>query len=264
MAGDLFSRLTTCIHLFYYLLLAFTTEIRKDCYLSFQFIELAHDARRTIRSHILSAIMGRRLVWEAVQYWLPLLSVVIFCYASCVLGFPTGAGSCIGGAAAVGGQHLQPGAIAASFVDRGIGIAIGGTPVTPGQNLGLISGDELEVVITASTNLFRGALIRLEPGQGQSVLGGLTPGTNAAVATICQAPVVGITHFNNETKTTFTGTLRVETLGPATLDITVVEINSATQSIYMYGGYNIVFVSSPGVTGASKILQRISIVFYFS
>ena len=207
--------------------------------------------------------MGRRLVWETVQYWLPLLSVLISCCATHVLGFPTGAGSCTGGTAAVGGQHVRPGAVEATFVDRGIGISIGGTPVTPGQNLGLIAGDELEVVITATTNLFRGALIRLEPLDGQSVLGGLTPGTNAAIATICQAPVVGINHFNNETKTTFSGTLMVEALGPATLDITVVEINSPAESIYMYGGYNISFVSSPGAAGASTILQRTSIVFYF-
>ena len=165
-----------------------------------------------------------------------------------------GAGSCIGGVAAVGGQHLQTGA-ETSFEQRGIEISIGGTTVTPGQNLGLIAGDELEVVITATTNPFRGALIRLAPSQGQSLLGGLTPGTNAKVESTCQAPVVGITHFNNETKTTFTGTLMVDALGPATLDITVVEIGTLTQSIYMYGGYNIVFVSQPGVSGASTILR---------
>ena len=196
--------------------------------------------------------MGK-FVGRTTQRCLSLLSVVLLCFVKRVQGFSGGAGSCEGGEAAVGGLHLtRPETIQAEFADRGIQVSIGGNRVVPGQSLGLIASDSLEVEITATTNQFRGALIRLEADDGQSVLGGLTPGTNAAVAMTCQAPVVGITHFDNDLKSVFSGTLMVDALGAATLDITVVEINSAESSIYMYGGYSMTFISSPTSGGVGN------------
>lgn len=186
-----------------------------------------------------------------VQRWLPLFLVVLCRCSSGVLGFPFGAGSCIGGEAAVGGSHLLPAeTISATFAERGIQVSIGGNIVTPDQTFGLLAGDSLEVEIVATQNQFRGALIRLEPLADQDVMGGLTPGTNAVLADICTDPVVGITHSDNELKESFSGTLMVDSLGEAVLDITIVEINSAASSIYMYGGYDIVFIPQPSTTGA--------------
>ena len=185
-----------------------------------------------------------------MQGWLPALWFLItLCWTSRVVGFPLGAGSCDGGKAAVGGIHLtQPQTIQATFADRGIQVSIGGNTVTPGQTLELIAGDSYEVEITASRNEFRGALVRLEAKQGQSVIGALTPGSNAGLAELCQAPVVGISHTDNYLKSTFVGMLLVEAVVETTLDITIVEINSAQSSIYMYGGYSINFTDAPGAS----------------
>ena len=165
--------------------------------------------------------------------------------------FPGGAGSCVGGEPAVGGIHLlRPDVEETSFAARGIEILIGGTFVSPGQTFGVIQGSSHEVEIVATVNQFQGALIRLEPLQGQSVIGGLTPGMNAQDTMICEAPVQGITHINSELKSLFTGTLQIDELGQTTLDITVVEMNSATTSIYMYGGFNLVVIPPPAAPSA--------------
>jgi len=165
--------------------------------------------------------------------------------------FPGGAGSCVGGGPAVGGLHLlRPVVDETSFLARGIDILIGGTMVSPGQTFGVIQGSSLEVEIVATVNQFQGALIRLEPLQGQSVIGGLTPGVNAQDTMICADPVEGITHINSELKTLFTGTLQIDEPGQTRLDITVVEMNSADTSIYMYGGFNLVVIPPPAAPAA--------------
>jgi len=205
---------------------------------------LAKAKKLQLHLTILRGIMGRQV--GTVQRWLPVFLLALCGCSKGVLGFPGGAGGCDGGGPAVNGSHLtRPETINATFAERGIEVFIEGNPVTPGETYGLQAGNSIEVEIVAAQNQFRGALIRLEPLAGQDVIGGLTPGTNASPAEICEAPVVGISHFDNLLKSSFSGTLQVDEPGETSLDITVVEINSAASSIYMYGGFNIVFFPPP-------------------
>lgn len=193
-----------------------------------------------------------KMIWIRVgsgSYLLLRLATVLLLFALQITwAFPTGAGSCIGGEAAVGGGHLtRTNVVNTTFAALGIQVSIGGTIVTPGATFGLLIGDDPMVEIIATANPFRGALIRLEAKQGQTITGGLIPGINAQSASVCEAPVLGITHGDNDIKTSFSGVLKINNPGLTTLDITVVEVNRGEFSIYGYGFYDLVFLLPPSL-----------------
>jgi hypothetical protein len=158
------------------------------------------------------------------------------------VSFPSQAGGCNGGKAAVGESHLSNvnGFQELSLSDANVKIFIGTNEIQEGTRFGVLARESYPISVEGQ---FKGVLIRLETEILNTTVD-LTPGTNAQVASVCEAPVVGITHLDNTIKSEFSGTLFAEELGGALLDITVVLQNNATGSIFAYGGFNILFVDT--------------------
>jgi hypothetical protein len=176
-------------------------------------------------------------------------------------GFPSGAGGCEGGRAAVGGSHLEEGGGGGG----GKGYVTG--PLSDGRLDFLLNnrvadadapfvqafaGERYDVtVITVPDTgaFFRGALIRVEgaaAADAATTFFTLQAGVNAQGAGVCDeqpGDVVGITHTDNEAKTQLGGTLTFDATGEATVDVTVVVSNNATDSIYYYSGFTLSVVA---------------------
>jgi hypothetical protein len=164
------------------------------------------------------------------------------------ISFPSQAGGCDGGKAAVGESHLSNanGFQELSLSDAGIKVFIGTNEIQEGSRFGVLAGTPYPISVEGQ---FKGVLIRLEAELSQlNMTADLTPGTNAQVASVCEAPVVGITHVDNSIKSEFSGTLLVEEPVAAVVDITVVLQNNETGSIFAYGGFNLLFVDSAPTT----------------
>jgi hypothetical protein len=160
-----------------------------------------------------------------------------------VTGFPDGAGGCEGGVAAAGGSHLDSSKtiLAATLFEGGIAVFVGDTQLEPSRTDEFPIGQDLPIQVVAQAVsgdpvAFKGVLIRVEAPDGvPDAFNAIIAAENTQQASVCEAPVGGITHFNRDEKTVASGTIRFdeEVLG-VTLDISVVFLNEATASAYAY------------------------------
>ena len=166
-----------------------------------------------------------------------------------VNGFPTGAGDCPGGIAAVGGSHLgltddRP--VSNSTLETGgVTVQIGDIILVPNTPLDIATFEDHTINIVSAEFPLRGILIRVEAnGVVNDTSAMLTPGVATQEAMACVAPIVGTTHIDASDKSEITSTLRLdESLDGVTLDITGVFVNGVDGSVYIYSRYIVNFVS---------------------
>ena len=165
-----------------------------------------------------------------------------------VKSFPTGAGGCEGGIAAVGGSHLglSDGRVVSnnSLETGGVTVQIGNFTLDTNSPLDLATLENHTITIISSQFPIRGILIRVEAdGADTSTI--LTPGPLTKEAIACVAPIVGTTHIDSSDKSELTSVIRFdENLDSVILDITGVFVNSPDGSVYVYSRYLVNFVSS--------------------
>jgi hypothetical protein len=83
---------------------------------------------------------------------------------------------------------------------------------------------------------FKEALIRFESEASEFTL---IPEINAHEAIACILPVKGITHRDKKLKNALSGSFRTDSKGYFSIDVTVVDYNNATGSVYWYSQYTI-------------------------
>lgn len=164
--------------------------------------------------------------------------------------FPTGAGSCRGGQAAVGGAHVdatQRPIIQGSTLDDGGFVVTFGDMELSADRLGLApllleTNKNYRIDVRATQYAYKGVLVRLEPLDGQDTTGSLMPLLNVREAEdICEAPVVGVTHTSSQFKQLHSATINMSEPGEIFLDITIVGLNNATASLYGYDAFRVKF-----------------------
>lgn len=178
-----------------------------------------------------------------------LLCVIVARY---VEAFPSGAGACPGGMAAVGGSHLSTAkgkkVLSRSFAAKKISISIGGVSVAEGKTISIAAGKTHAIM--------DGILIRVQAPTGFSTKGVLTPGIGTQTAKVCPYPVVGLTHLSDddneksqnevesvEEDDSFTGNIRFKKATKGVIfDLTVVFKNSKTISEFAYGQVKVNFI----------------------
>jgi hypothetical protein len=156
---------------------------------------------------------------------------------------PTGAGSCIGGKPAVGDSHLTYGdgtrhIRSGDLRDSYLQLFIDGKDLTASASDLLIEVGSYHVVeIVADNRPFKGALILAESNStGLS----LDPLINAGEESACgTSKAQGVSHVDNSFKNAFSAGLTVQSEGEVTLDVTVVEYNNATGSVYWYSRFKL-------------------------
>ena len=157
-----------------------------------------------------------------------------------VAAFPTGAGGCGGGGAAVGGTHLDGSKTltSGSLAEAGFSLLLDGSALENNFVLDLDSDSILTLVATGGTP-FKGVLMRVEATDVDvQDTAALTPDDNVQAAGVCEAPVGGVTHSNSDDKTTASATLRFETATEITLDVTVVVQNDDSASVFYYESFS--------------------------
>ena len=169
---------------------------------------------------------------------------------SSIQAFPDGAGGCDAGPA-VRGLHLDDsnGRIvsAGNFQSAKVEFRINGAVMNSETPVDLAIGQNHIVEVEALEFPIRGALFRLEAPDGIDTAGALTPEDLMKNAVICEAPVVGTTHFNRDVKTKMTSTVRFdEAVEKVVFDVTAVFVNSAEGSVFVFDRFAANFV------GASK------------
>lgn len=184
-----------------------------------------------------------------------LFLTALFLLLNSVAGFPGGAGGCGGGSAAVAGFHLSDGndrpVVPGTLLDGVIRVSIEGIELTPGSPVDVPTNKDLIITVEAGDIAYLGLLIRLEAPAGVDTDGALVEGANTQVTATCSAPIVGITHTNNEEKTMSTGTIRFdEGVDGVQLDVTVVFLNNDNGSAYVYSRLPVNFRNTD--TGATS------------
>jgi hypothetical protein len=156
---------------------------------------------------------------------------------------PTGAGSCIGGKPAVGESHLAYGdgsrhIRSGDLRDSYLQLFVDGTDLTASASPFLIEAGAYHVVeIVANTRPFKGALIRVE---STTTVLSLDPLINAGEESECAtSKAQGVSHVDNASKNAFSAGLTVQSEGEVTLDVTVVEYNNATGSVFWYSHFKL-------------------------
>lgn len=149
-----------------------------------------------------------------------------------VLAYPTGAGGCASGVAAVGGTHLTYNRTTGPLADGNFQVFLDDTTeLAPNTTTMITPSQEYMIRIVASGDaFFEGALIRVD-GTGTT----LEPGLNAQTAMACTDAASGATHVNTTEKTEFTATFGTDGTENVIVDVTVVVVSSASEgSIYYY------------------------------
>lgn len=149
---------------------------------------------------------------------------------SLVDAYPSGAGGCMGGAAAVEGYHLDTAdgrpVVGGTLADGAIRVTVGDVLLDANTVNEIPAGQDLLVGVEADDLSFLGVLVRLQAPDGVDTTGALIPGANVGPANACASPVVGFTHTDSEEKMMATGTLRLdEESDGITLDVTIVFLN---------------------------------------
>jgi len=176
----------------------------------------------------------------AVLFILILLSGVAFANSN-------GAGGCDGGQAAVGGYHLDDSndrtVISADLALGKVSVTIDDDLLEPdGSAYTIQTQTDYTVTVTTENEAgFKGVLYRLEAPDGVDTTGALEAiNSDLQLANVCQAPVVGVTHTDNNSKMSVSARLRMdEPADYVVLEITVVGVNSVEGSVYGYNGFGL-------------------------
>lgn len=172
------------------------------------------------------------------------LVIVVAFFAGEVSAYPNGAGGCSGGKAAVGAPHLDTsnGKVVEEvpFADSGVIFEINSQEVHPNVETSIYSG---LYNFSVTGGPFKGALIRVEQGDGTSL--SFAPISPAQFATACVAPAHGVTHTDNSEKTVLSGLFQTSSTKNVTVDLTVVFANNITVSRYTYQNYTLTVTKMP-------------------
>ena len=180
--------------------------------------------------------------------------------------FPTGAGDCPAGEAAVSGSHLQQANDqfrTGSLEEASIEFAINGVPLVPGTPFDAPIGTPHTWSLDVKNRMvepgdggdrpFRGFLVRLEGEDVDSGSAFITEGSDRFVgdAQRCDSQVGGVTHKENSEKWEVIGEFMLEEASEGmTLDVTVVIENRDSRSAYFYTGYTLNAVDASAEDGA--------------
>lgn len=162
--------------------------------------------------------------------------VVVGLLSSSIHAFPSGAGGCSGGQAAVEGAHLTTDAVTGFLSDGGFELVVNDQfSLDPDTLTSLEIGKPYSLSIRSS-GPFRGILIRME-GDGITV----TPASGFQEAAVCDGDgALGITHTENSDKTGLTsiGSFEVSSTQDLGVDVTIVVSNNGQDgSEYYYNPY---------------------------
>jgi hypothetical protein len=158
--------------------------------------------------------------------------------------FPNGAGGCSGGEAAVRGSHLQSGFETGSLGIGGFAVILDGNTLDPSGQVSFTTGEDHVLTVSGS---FTGILVRLQADNGVDTSAALSENSNLLQdASVCSAPVVGITHNSRAGKNGAEITLRLDEPSDLVLDITIVLENVSGSSIFYYSGFALRAVDPPG------------------
>jgi hypothetical protein len=159
--------------------------------------------------------------------------------------YPNGAGGCSGGQAAVQGFHLQSGYKTGSLGDGGYQVLLDGRTLNPGGLVNFTAGEDHTLTVSGT---FRGILVRLQADNGVDTSAALSENSSLLQhASVCSAPVAGITHNSRATKTGAEVILHLDKPSDVALDITIVlENNESGQSIFYYSGFTLASVNPSG------------------
>jgi hypothetical protein len=157
--------------------------------------------------------------------------------------FPSSAGSCISGTAAVGGSHRTNAVrFEGTLADIGVEVKIANVSLTT-DTLIVETGEHTLEVISALHD-YAGILLRIESSDGSMDLSSaIIPGTNTKAAMTCIAPVGGVDHEDSAPKRISTATVRIDESSEIYLDITVVGMNNDTASVFGYTRYQVKFTN---------------------
>jgi len=170
---------------------------------------------------------------------LPIL-LLLALQLSSIDGFTEFAGDCGGNGPAVGGLHLNNYGDGSRLVytgelqDNRISFFVDGTDLTRtyGNRLTVSPGSE-QILEIVGEHPFKGALIRMEPADEEALFT-LTPMIHAQDAVACVPPILGATHTGNGLKRVLSAAFQADEVGEFTIDITVVDFNNATGSVFWY------------------------------
>lgn len=160
------------------------------------------------------------------------------------LSYPTRAGSCSGNKPAVEDLHLSYGdgsrhVRSGDLRDSHLQLFLDGADLTKsgGKDITLDVGAYYVVEIVANSHPFKGALLRAE----SVVPFTLVPLINAGVESECEssAQVQGVSHVDNSPKSAFSAGLTMHSEGGISMDVTVVEYNNATGSVFWYSHFKL-------------------------
>ena len=203
--------------------------------------------------------MRRRV--HSVATLLPIFLLFCRLHVHIIDAYPNEAGACHGNQPAVQGSHVATNhVISAGSIEHNTNrfVYVNGRPLSSTVTVELQYGIEYLVEIIATGGKpFKGVLIRLESlafteqerQQGVSTFT-LEPLTNAQNAEACGAPddptatVQGVTHYDNTLKYAFSSKLLLNPPSYNTtknsyysMDVTIVDYNNATGSVYWYTQY---------------------------
>jgi hypothetical protein len=164
-------------------------------------------------------------------------------FAKVALAFPNQPGSC-GAGIPLQGSHLTNAQIGTGAIsDGGFSFRIGGSTLDPRLTFSAPSGGtDIEL---SGTSSFRGFLIRIS-GQGIDTSNFLVLGTGSRELSLCaDQSVGGLGHSNNDSKSTVTGLLEVETATTGlTIEVTVVVSNGNGISEWYMSTYSVDVVAA--------------------
>jgi len=176
--------------------------------------------------------------------------------SSLVSAFPSQAGGCEAGRPAVDGKHLENenGVEEYTLSERDLTFSINNVTMNSAGNSAFkvrTGGDYLFQVTSREDRPFRGALIRVQQ-QNNEIFKFVPVGVEAQDTLACVGSAIGVTHRNNNPKTTIGGLFSTNsTQGDIFIDVTVVDRNDDdVGSIFSYTRYQIGVVS-PSVSPTS-------------
>jgi hypothetical protein len=193
--------------------------------------------------------------WHSIANVIVVLSILLwYDHIRVVSGFPSGAGGCTGGEAAVGGVHLtRPETANGTLAQTGITVAIDGTPLEVNKTLTFLPNTDLEITIEGTDFDFKGFLMRVQAPTGYDTTDVILPNDDfAKVADACSAPITGITHVDSSDKPIATGVVNFpEEVDSVDFDITVVFLNDVNRSAFAYSRFTASFRQTSQVPVAS-------------
>lgn len=174
---------------------------------------------------------------------LSLLVLVLIWNGYGVESYSGGAGSCIGGQAAVGATHLTNTPVTnTSLADQSASLLIDGQEALPSIPA-FKSGTLINVEVFSATTTMKGCLIRFSVPDGTSkdimTVAPTSTSTDIQVAPVCDSTTdaVGVTHTDATPKASCACTFQLSQDSPVTIDITIVIQNQLTGSTYAYNQY---------------------------